>query len=146
MRAGTENGLYHAKTCLQAYVETRISLCNSNHSLIRALTVRLQNYWILKNVWMESKCQDDTLCMCRTICTCAFCTCLKALFRLTRPKWSGLISTTTICKTHLLSCYFTYLLPPAVTISTCIHFWFCQESLPIYLNHYTDSMLVSLCS
>ena len=59
------------------------------------LCLHMQNHWILKNVWMQSKGLDDTLRMLGLIWMhrlgmswiCAFCTCLKANFCLTQPKW-----------------------------------------------------------
>ena len=53
-------------------------------SLIRAFTVRKQNYWIVQNVWIECKGLDDTSRMCRMIWICTLCACSKTLF-----AWRG---------------------------------------------------------
>ena len=54
--AWVDCGLRHAKTCLRANADTKGPDQPAHlRSLIRALTARWHNNWILQNVWMESK-------------------------------------------------------------------------------------------
>ena len=76
----------HAKPCLRAYGDTECpDQSVHSRSLIRAFSVRKQNYWILQNVWMESKGPDVALRMHRMTWSCAICAYLKVLCLLSRP-------------------------------------------------------------
>ena len=76
-------GSHHEKRSLRAYADSEgpdQPAQPQPHSLIRTISVYLQNHWILQNVWIESKGTHDILCMCRMMWFCLFCTCLNALF------------------------------------------------------------------
>ena len=77
-----------AKPCLRAHADSEGPDKPAHpRSLIRAFTVRLQNYWIPQNVRMKSKGPDDILRMRMMMQIRTFCTCLKVLFRLTQPNY-----------------------------------------------------------
>ena len=68
--------------CRQRRPMSACASTQSHQDLYCLLTVSLHT---THNVWMESKYLDDTLRMYRIIWICVFCTCFKALFRITRP-------------------------------------------------------------